>query len=273
MGRISGRWIGILVAVLVVGVLAVMLRGGGQPATPPVVVTDPAAQPVTQTVPGMSAGTLAGLMLKVAIVAALLGGSLWLLRRYAGSNARNRGRTGVITIVDTIAIAQGRALYVLDLGDRAAVIGATPQQLTTLAELTDPETLAKLRATPEPVIAPLADLSGKLGSFLQSMNQARAAALAERQSRRAEADERPEGGSVQVVRQPAGPSFHQTLLTRESAAAAGGGRTGERVGLGLGQTHRDATSRTLAPALSEVDVPPDNEERLRAIAERLQAAR
>jgi flagellar biogenesis protein FliO len=114
----------------------------------------------------MSAGDLPGLIVKVGIVAGLLGGSLWLLRRYAGPGLRQSGRTGVVNIADTVPLAQGRALYVIDIGERALVVGATQQQFSLLAELTDTAVLERLRARPERPAAPWTELSARLSAAL-----------------------------------------------------------------------------------------------------------
>ncbi len=182
MKRLSSRWIGIGVAVLVVGVLMIVVAGSGSrsaPAGSSVGVSGAAESnpaPI-QPASGMSAGTMFGLIIKVGIVAALLGGSLWLLRRYAGNTARGAGRTGVVTIADTIALAQGRALYVIDLGASALVVGATTQQFTLLGEVTDGEVLSRLRAGSVRQASPLSDITGRFTAALQGLGAARHAGL------------------------------------------------------------------------------------------------
>ncbi len=179
MGRLSGRWLGIGIAVLVVGALALIAAGSGGHAaagTGPVIAGAPATSGSgPQPAAGMSVGALVGVLLKVGIVAVLLGASLWLLRRYAGTSTRAAGRTGAVHIADTIPIAQGRAIYVVDLGDRALVVGATPQQFNLLGEMTDPATLAKLRSAPERSAPSLTGLPQRFTAALQGFTAARAA--------------------------------------------------------------------------------------------------
>ena len=178
----SGRWLGIGLAVLVVGVLVVVASGGGTrpPAPLPpsparggaggeVAPSSPAGsgRETIQAVPGLSPGAAAGLFVKVGIVAALLGGSLWLLRRYAGTQGRGGGRTGAVRLADTLPLAQGRALHVIDIGDRALLVGATAQHLSLLGEITDTAVLAQLRAAPERAGWLPAELSGRLAGALQ----------------------------------------------------------------------------------------------------------
>lgn len=156
----SGRWLGTAIAVLVVVALAIYVATAGTnnaptAGKPPVTEVQapgsgflpsaaPGGQAVGSAIVGM--GDLVELVIKTAVVVVLLGASLWALRRYASTAGRSGGRTGAITVVDTLPLAQGRAVYVLDVGDRAFLVGATPQQLTLLGEVTDTAVLDRLRA-------------------------------------------------------------------------------------------------------------------------------
>ncbi len=210
--RPSGKWLSVIIAALVVGGLALYAASAGNkpiPTTSPLqsqaaapaataTSTAPDATPAPapdvsatppatgSAVPGMSAGSLIGLLLKVGIVAALLALCLWALRRYAGSGPRLGGRTGAIQIVDTISVAQNRAFYVLDVGDRAVVVGATPQQLAVVAEITDEDVLARLRQKPEPAAAPLAGLWRQFNGMRERQNELRTLAQARSPQRDAE---------------------------------------------------------------------------------------
>ncbi len=212
--RPSGKWLSVIIAALVVGGLALYAASAGNKpipttsplqsqAAPPAATatgTTPdatpapapapdvsAAPPATgSAVPGMSAGSLIGLLVKVGIVAALLALCLWALRKYAGSGPRLGGRTGAIQIVDTISVAQNRAFYVLDVGDRAVVVGATPQQLAVVAEVTDEDVLARLRQKPEPAAAPLAGLWRQVNGMRERQNELRSLAQARSPQRDAE---------------------------------------------------------------------------------------
>jgi flagellar biogenesis protein FliO len=179
VGKLSNRWLSIVIAVVVVGGLGLYAASAkpapraGVTSVPNLSATPETSQPATQPVPGMSAGDMPGLFVKVGIVAGLLGGSLWLLRRYAGPGVRQGGRTGIVNIADTIPLAQGRALYVVDIGDRALVVGATQQQFSLLAEMSDAETLEKLRARPERPAAPWTELSTRLNAAMTAAQAAR----------------------------------------------------------------------------------------------------
>jgi flagellar protein FliO/FliZ len=261
MQRLSGRWLGILIAVVVVGALGVYVATSsshptslGLQPTPAAEGSAQAAAPATQAgsaVPGMSVGTIVGLILKVGIVVVLLGGCLWLLKRYAGNSSRGGGRTHAITILDTITLAQGRAMYVLDVGDRAIVVGATPQQFSTLAEVTAEPVLERLRAGPERPELPLKGLSVQLGGALQRFAAARAAGRAQ-PDLHAEDDANAVADLAEVMRttRPAGrgsgrESFADTIAAYAEAAPDGARPKPEP------DTHADAAPRPIRrrPAL------------------------
>ncbi len=185
MKRRSGRGLAIAVAVLAVVVLAAYTLTAGTERTPgvagpPVATQAPSQQEVAADAAAhgrpagselLGAGDLIRLLLKTGVVVALLGVSLWALRRYAGA-APLRRSTGAVTVAETLPLAQGRAVYVLDVGDRALLVGVTPQQLTLLGEVRDTAVLAKLRAAPEPSAPALAGLAAWLRAVLAAARDA-----------------------------------------------------------------------------------------------------
>ncbi|GEM_PF-3564081 len=283
MKRPSGKWLSIFIAVLVAGGLALYAASAGNqkisttslPTAAPTVAApgatpapDLAAAPAASgsAVPGMSVGSLISLVLKVGIVAALLALSLWALRKYAGSGPRSGGRTGAIQIVDTISVAQNRAFYVLDVGDRAVVVGATPQQLAVVAEVTDEDVLARLRQRPQAAAPPLAGLWRQFGNMRERQNELRSVA----QAHRPEPEEAP-------VTDP--PARRSKPAARPAARAAAEPAR-------LQPTNGESFARTLAAASIAQQAEPapaprprpaalpaiDDTERLRALSERLGAA-
>lgn len=224
MAKGKGRWWGVVIAILVVGALALYAASSGsRPSAPAATVTPaepvlsgftgvPSPQAGAQQAPTLSGGDIAALVVKIGVVAGVLGASLWLLRRYAGQRGRVQGRTGAVAIADTIPLAQGRAVYVLDVGDRALIVGATPQQLSLLAEVADEQTLNRLRAAPERPSSPIAALSGSLSLMVQAANAARARQSAARQPLSV-LDREAQG----MLRRPAGRSFTETLATVHTA--------------------------------------------------------
>ncbi len=227
MAKSKGRWWGVVLAVMVAGALALYAASAGETHAPAATATQtsepslsgftgvPAAPTSPPTAPALSGSDIAALIVKIGVVAAVLGASLWLLRRYAGQRGRVQGRTGAVAIADTIPLAQGRAVYVLDVGDRALIVGATPQQLSLLAELTDEATLARLRATPERLASPMAALSGGLNLMAQVANATRARQAPARVHR--DALDREEQALLRV---PADHSFTQTFAEVEPAVRA-----------------------------------------------------
>lgn len=263
MTRLSGRWIGIGIAVLLVGGFALYAAGAGSHPAPATGALPPAAPPDAgagvQSVQVVSPGTMIGLLLKVGVVAALLGGSLWLLRRYAGTQTRAAGRTGAVSIADTVPLAQGRVLYLVDVGDRALVIGATPQQLSLVGEVTDAATLEKLRAPAPAPASPLANISHRFESAVQGISKMQASAAAPRRMRA--------GGDT------APPSFARALAGIErgqSPVTAGALDAADEEAWLLEEARRPGRA---TPSEDGALAHLDNTARLRALAERLRAAR
>jgi flagellar biosynthetic protein FliO len=86
------------------------------------------------------------LVVKLGLVVGLIYVTMWLLRAYVG-----RGRAGAvgagakIDVLEATALAPGRSLYLIDVADRVLVVGATSGSLATLAEITEPGTVERLR--------------------------------------------------------------------------------------------------------------------------------
>ena len=84
----------------------------------------------------------------VALVFGLLGGLLWLLRRWGGVGAHGRH----IEVAETVPIAAGKYLSVVKIAGRAMLLATTRDAVTFLSEL-DPSELEprreRLPAAPE----------------------------------------------------------------------------------------------------------------------------
>jgi flagellar biogenesis protein FliO len=212
-----------------------------------------APQPPTTAAPVMTPGAVVDLVLKLGIVALLLGGSLWGLKRFAGTSTRGGGRTGAVRIVDTLPLAQGRAFYLVDLGDRAVLVGATQQQFSALAELTDRDALNRLRATDERQEVPLAGLVQRLGGLAQGVIAARTT---------------PRGPARDELLQHTDPrrAAPPTSFADAFARAAADDALAE-------ETVDVAPPAPTKTANIETDHPDDTADRLRVVAERLRAAR
>jgi flagellar biogenesis protein FliO len=83
---------------------------------------------------------LLGFIFKLTMVVGLIFLSLWALKRLSGgkiSLPSTRGRN--VVVLETTNLGAQQAIHLVSLGgDRLLVVGATPQSLNTLAEITDP---------------------------------------------------------------------------------------------------------------------------------------
>lgn len=88
--------------------------------------------------------------LKLVVVLALIYLTAALARRYL-LKVPVTGR-GLVRVLEASPIAPRKAIYVVEVGGRVLVLGATETTMTTLAEITDAETVASLteRAKPGP---------------------------------------------------------------------------------------------------------------------------
>ncbi len=93
-------------------------------------------------------GDILNVVVRLAAVAGVIYAAVWLLRRWMRRRGGPTFAGGKVRVLETMGLATNRLLYVIDVGDRLLLLGATPQQLSTLAELTDEETIAALRAGP-----------------------------------------------------------------------------------------------------------------------------
>lgn len=93
----------------------------------------------------MDASLLKAFFTLAAIVAAL-GVVLILVRRYtAGQITRHAGTQ--FRVIGQLSLQPKKQVYLLLVADRLLVVGAGDQAMTTLAEITDPETIAALIET------------------------------------------------------------------------------------------------------------------------------
>ncbi len=110
----------------------------------PVPSYDDTATPTIGDVgPGWS--DLAGLLLKLGLVLALLILALRGLQRLSGRKGRPLGRPPAIEVLDTVPLAQGASLFLVSVGQRALLLGGTAQQVSLLTEVDDPDLIARLR--------------------------------------------------------------------------------------------------------------------------------
>ncbi|MEI7926733.1 MAG: flagellar biosynthetic protein FliO, partial [Chloroflexota bacterium] len=130
-------------------------------------------------VAGYSAWDWISLTFRMAAVLGVIWGSVvamrWYVRRMNGE--ANGGLTRALQIVETRALGPSRALHLVRIGDRAVLIGATPERINALMEIDDPGQLQKLfsgdhdvaRRTPT-LLAGLAMLPSMMSGVRASMS-------------------------------------------------------------------------------------------------------
>ncbi len=102
--------------------------------------------------------------LVIIIIAASIVGLRWWGRKAAGP----RSTTGFLRVIDTLAISNGRTIHLVALGDRVIAVGATPQQLTLLNELSEDEAVRVLAQSANTSDQPLSQFAAEL---FQSMRR------------------------------------------------------------------------------------------------------
>lgn len=119
--------------------------GAAVSSTPAAGAQRPAAPQVGSAVPAFSAGDLLGLALRLLVVGAVIAGSLLALKFYTQKMRTVSGGTGVVRVLDTLGLAPGRAIYVVDAGEKVVLVGATQTQVSYLGEITARDTISALR--------------------------------------------------------------------------------------------------------------------------------
>lgn len=77
-------------------------------------------------------------------VIALLGATLWILRRYV-ARARLGGGGGVVTVLARTSLDAHSRLFVVELGETVFLVGGTRDRLTPLGTIRDPQEVAAVR--------------------------------------------------------------------------------------------------------------------------------
>lgn len=134
---------------------------------------DAATTPVASSVSAgggfsLGGGQLVSLAWRLGLVVIIIAGSIVGLRWWGKRTAGPRSTTGFIRVVDTLAIGTGRTIHLVAMGDRVIAIGATPQQLTFLNELSQEEAQDIMKRTTQAADQPLANFASEL---FQSMRQ------------------------------------------------------------------------------------------------------
>lgn len=80
-------------------------------------------------------GSILRMILGLAVVVGAIFGVHWLLKKWGtGRMQAVAGRAGVIDVVATTSLAQGRALHLVRIGEELVLVGATEQSITRIGE-------------------------------------------------------------------------------------------------------------------------------------------
>ncbi len=84
--------------------------------------------------PGSTAGLGAALVQTLVALAAVCGLAWWLLR-WGGRRALGHYGEGRVKVLERVSLDPRRSLFLVKLGERVLLLGASEQSLTVLAEL------------------------------------------------------------------------------------------------------------------------------------------
>jgi flagellar biogenesis protein FliO len=93
------------------------------------------------------AGDWFGLGLRLALVVAVIWAAVVAIRWYSRRVAGVGGTSRVLQHIETRTLGPGRSVQVLRVGQRAVVIGVTPERITQLLAIDDPEEVERLSET------------------------------------------------------------------------------------------------------------------------------
>lgn len=83
-----------------------------------------------------SSGSVLRFVFGLAVVLATIYGVHWLLKQWGQSKLQGvTGGSGIIDVVATTSLAQGRALHLVRVGSELVLVGATEQSITRIGEL------------------------------------------------------------------------------------------------------------------------------------------
>lgn len=115
------------------------------------------AESVGGSVTSFGVGEWVGLMLRLGLVIAVIWAAVYAMRWYTRrAGGERRGALRALDIIETRALGPNRALHLVRLGERAVLIGVTPERINALMEITDPEVLEGLELTSDGTSRPAA---------------------------------------------------------------------------------------------------------------------
>lgn len=109
--------------------------------------TASAADAVGGSVPGYGVLDWLNLAIRLALVVAVIWGAIgalrWYMQRLHGSGPGSRG---VVHVLETRPLGPNRALYLVHIGGRVVLLGATPERISRLSEVDDADEVASMIA-------------------------------------------------------------------------------------------------------------------------------
>lgn len=80
-------------------------------------------------------GSIFRMIIGLVVVVGAIFGVHWLLKKWGTNRMQGvAGRAGIIDVVATTSLAQGRALHLVRIGDELVLVGATEQSITRIGE-------------------------------------------------------------------------------------------------------------------------------------------
>lgn len=130
------------------------------PALPALALLAAAGPAAAETLPPDIGSSLAQLVGGLAVVVALLLGSLWLIKRVSGP----RGAAGALKVLGAAPVGPRERVVLVELADQVLVLGVTPSSVNTLHTLP----LEEFRKhSPRLPAAPGGDFQGWLAKALE----------------------------------------------------------------------------------------------------------
>lgn len=107
--------------------------------------TDLSREPMSDLPSSDWLGLVAGMVLKLGFVVALIYVSIRALRHYVGRSKAAAPAKKPLHVLGSMNLAPNRTVYLLEVARKVLVVGATPGQMSLLTEVTDGEAIEELR--------------------------------------------------------------------------------------------------------------------------------
>lgn len=92
----------------------------------------------------------AGAALRVVLALAILVPAAYLVTKAFSRQASRWAKGRAVRVIDTAVLGPNRSVHLVEVAGRVLVVGATPEQVTLLSEISDPERVAELLIATSP---------------------------------------------------------------------------------------------------------------------------